>query len=178
MIFKHRRFSKNFDQQREEKQITQVWQHKKVFLTGERLLPVCHKRQLCGSVLTEESSSITMRIMIKNNMLLMSMRDILTSGAAAAPLPVRIVRGAFLITVFSAARRGLAFLRRCGGSSCGSGCCRGGVEEKCAFSPNQRALDAVCAPQPVSRRCSARWETWKPRSASDRPDFRESDRLI
>lgn len=113
-------------------------------------------------------------------MLLISMRDILTSGAAAAPLPARIVRSAFLITVFSAARGGSAFLRRCGGSSCSSGCFRGGggVQEKCAFSPYQRALDAVCAPEPVSRRCSARWETWKSRGASERLDFKESDRLI
>lgn len=111
-------------------------------------------------------------------MLLMSMRDILTSGAAAAPLPVRVVRAAFLITVLSVVCGGSAFLRRCGGSSCGSGCFRGGVEEKCAFSPYQRALDAVCAPEPVSRRCSARWETWKSQCASDPLDFGGSDRLI
>lgn len=131
--------------------------------------------------LTEDSiviKSIIIVICIENIMLLISLRDILTSGVAAAPLPARIVRSAFLITVFSAARGGSAFLRRCGGSSCGSSCFRGGVEEKCALSRYQRALDAVRAPEPLSRRCSARWETWKSRSATERLDFRESDRLI
>lgn len=59
-------------------------------------------------------------------MLLMSMLDSGASAAAAAPLPVRIVPSAFLITDFLAARGGFAFLRRRGGSSCGSGCFRRG----------------------------------------------------
>lgn len=67
-------------------------------------------------------------------MLLMSTLDVFTSRAGAAPLPLRTVRSAFLITVFSAARGGFAFLRRCGGSSCGSGCFRGGVEGGNVFS--------------------------------------------
>lgn len=56
----------------------------------------------------------------------MSILNILTSGDAAAPLPVRIVLSAFLIAVLLAARGTFAFLRRCGGSSCGSSCFRGG----------------------------------------------------